>query len=121
MNIYRSMYHAKKLILLAVVLQVYLRQQFLVRDAHMPGKNITIYYSLPVFGGSMDACGNAEVGYISRGERELEPYMECLWDLFGSIPSIYEEGRTVLDETRECNKNYEIDSKHSMGKGIHST
>ncbi len=51
---------------------------------------------------------------MSRGERELEPYMECLWDLFGSIPSIYEEGRTVLDETRECNKNWEIDSKHRL-------
>ena len=49
-----------------------------------------------------------------RGERELEPYMECLWDLFGSIPSLYEEGRTVQDETRECNKNWEIDSKHRL-------
>lgn len=93
---------------------VYSEAAFLVRDAKMPGKNITVYDSLPVFGGSMDACGNAETGYISRGERELEPYMECLWDLFGSIPSIYEEGRTVLDETRECNKNYEIDSKHRL-------
>ena len=87
---------------------------FLVRDAQMSGENITIYDSLPVFGGSMDACGNAETGYVSRGERELEPYMECLWDLFGSIPSIYEEGRTVLDETRECNKNLEINSKHRL-------
>ena len=87
---------------------------FLVRDAQMPGKNVTIFDQLPVFGGSMDACGNPETGYISRGERELEPYMECLWDLFGSIPSIYEEGRTVLDETRECNKNFEIDSKHRL-------
>ncbi len=87
---------------------------FLVRDGQMPGDNITVYDSLPVFGGSMDACGNPETGYISRGERELEPYMECLWDLFGSIPSIYEEGRTVLDETRECNKNFEIDSKHRL-------
>jgi len=87
---------------------------FLVRDAQMPGKNVTVFDQLPVFGGSMDACGNPETGYISRGERELEPYMECLWDLFGSIPSIYEEGRTVLDETRECNKNFEIDSKHRL-------
>ena len=43
---------------------------FLVRDAKMPGKNITIYDSLPVFGGSRelfynkkqtdsaDCCGN---------------------------------------------------------------
>lgn len=87
---------------------------FLVRDAHMPGKNITVYDQLPVFGGSMDSCGNAETGYISRGERELEPYMECLWDLFGSIPSLYEEGRTVLDETRESNEALEIDSKHRL-------
>ena len=77
---------------------------FLVRDAQMPGKNITVYDQLPVFGGSMDAAGSAANGYVSRGERELEPYMECLWDLFGSIPSLYEEGRTVQDETRECNK-----------------
>ncbi len=87
---------------------------FLVRDAQMPGENITVYDQLPVFGGSMDAAGSAAGGYVSRGERELEPYMECLWDLFGRIPSIYEEGRTVLDETRECNKNWEIDSKHRL-------
>lgn len=87
---------------------------FLVRDAHMPGKNITVFDQLPVFGGSMDSCGNAETGYISRGERELEPYMECLWDLFGSIPSLYEDERTVLDETRESNQQLEINSKHRL-------
>ena len=87
---------------------------FLVRDAQMPGENITVYDQLPTFGGSMDGCGNVETGFISRGERELEPYMECLWDLFGSIPSLEEEGRTVLDETRECNKNWEIDSNHRL-------
>lgn len=87
---------------------------FLVRDAHMDGKNITIFDSLKTFGGSMDGCGDATNGYISRGERELEPMMECLWDLFGSVPSIYEEGRTVLDETRECNKEFPINSKHRL-------
>ncbi|MEA4929251.1 MAG: oleate hydratase [Candidatus Limiplasma sp.] len=87
---------------------------FLIRDAHMPGHNITVYDQLPVFGGSMDSCGNAESGYISRGERELEPYMECLWDLFGSVPSLYEEGRTVLDETRETNQQLEIDSRQRL-------
>lgn len=87
---------------------------FLVRDAQMPGENITVYDQLPVFGGSMDGCGNAETGYICRGERELEPYMECLWDLFSTIPSIYEEGRTVLDETRECNQQLEINAKHRL-------
>lgn len=87
---------------------------FLVRDTHMPGQNITIYDQLPVFGGSMDSCGDANIGYVSRGERELEPYMECLWDLFGSIPSLYEENRTVLDETRESNQLLEINPKHRL-------
>ena len=32
---------------------------FLVRDAQMPGENITVYDQLPVFGGSMDAAGSA--------------------------------------------------------------
>lgn len=39
---------------------------FLVRDAQMPGKNITVYDQLPVFGGSMDAAGSAANDYVSR-------------------------------------------------------
>lgn len=35
---------------------------FLVRDAQMPGENITVYDQLPVFGGSMDAAGSAADG-----------------------------------------------------------
>lgn len=81
---------------------------FLTEDAHMPGSNITVYEQLPLVGGSMDASGNSLDGYISRGERELEPYMECLWYLCAMIPSLEEKGRTVLDETRECNKNLSI-------------
>jgi oleate hydratase len=87
---------------------------FLTEDGHMPGKNITVYEQLPVIGGSMDGSGNAADGYVSRGERELEPYMECLWYLFGMVPSLEEEGRTVLDETRECNKNMEINAKKRL-------
>jgi oleate hydratase len=84
---------------------------FLIEDGHMPAKNITVYEQLKELGGSMDACGNAKDGYVSRGERELEPYMECLWYLFGMVPSLEEPGRTVLDETRECNKELPIDAK----------
>jgi len=81
---------------------------FLTEDGQMPGANITVYEQLPVVGGSMDGSGNAIDGYISRGERELEPYMECLWYLCAMIPSLEEEGRTVLDETRESNRNLPI-------------
>jgi len=40
---------------------------FLVTDAHMPGANVTVYESLRVMGGSMDAAGDAVHGYhLSR-------------------------------------------------------
>lgn len=77
---------------------------FLVDDAHMPPANITVYEKLPVAGGSMDGAGDAEHGYICRGERELEAWMECLWYLCSKIPSIQTPGRTILDETHEANR-----------------
>jgi oleate hydratase len=87
---------------------------FLIDDGYMPGANVTIYEQRHQDGGSMDASGNAEHGYVSRGERELEPWMECLWYLFGKIPSLEDPTRTVLDETRECNENLRIDSKYRL-------
>lgn len=51
---------------------------FLVTDAGMSADHMTIYETLPLMGGSMDAYGNAKIGYTSRGERELEAWMECL-------------------------------------------
>lgn len=89
---------------------------FLTKDGHMPATNITIYEQLDVVGGSLDGSGNAEDGYISRGERELEPYMECLWYLFGMVPSLTEEGRTVLDETRECNRDLPVNARKRLFK-----
>ena len=82
-----------------------------MRDAQMPGENITVYDQLPVFGGSMDAAGSAAGGYVSRSERELEPYMECLWDLCSKIPSLDDPTRTVLDETVDVNRELPIHSE----------
>lgn len=76
---------------------------FLVSDAGMPSANITIYDTLPLMGGSMDAAGDAHSGYTSRGERELEAYMECLWYLCGKVPSLQTPGLTILDETHQAN------------------
>jgi oleate hydratase len=75
---------------------------FLIDDGYMPGKNVTIYEQLRDVGGSMDGTKN-ERGYLCRGERELEPNMECLWYLCGKIPSIDTPERTVLEETVDAN------------------
>lgn len=77
---------------------------FLVTDAQMPAGNVTVYESLPRVGGSMDADGDAAVGYTSRGERELEAFMECLWYLCSKVPSLQTPGLTILDETHQANE-----------------
>jgi oleate hydratase len=87
---------------------------FLVTDAHMPAGNVTVYEQLPAVGGSMDAAGDAQRGYTSRGERELEARMECLWYLCSKVPSIQTPGRTVLDETYEANRREPIYSHYRL-------
>lgn len=72
---------------------------FLLRDARMPGENITILEELDVKGGSLDGSGDAETGYIMRGGREMETHYECFYDVLRDIPSL-EMGpeHSVLDE-----------------------
>ncbi len=86
---------------------------FLVSDAHMPAANVTVYESLPVLGGSMDAALDGTM-YTSRGERELEARMECLWYLCGKVPSLYSPGQTILDETHRYNAGKPIYSHYRL-------
>lgn len=87
---------------------------FLVTDAGLPADRVTIYESLPLMGGSMDAAGDARSGYTSRGERELEPYMECLWYLCSKVPSLQTPGLTILDETHQANVRERINSHYRL-------
>ncbi|WP_438431944.1 oleate hydratase [Gorillibacterium sp. sgz500922] len=83
---------------------------FLIRDGHMPGRNIHILEESLVYGGSMDGAGNAKDGYSARGGREIEEHFECFMELFGFIPSLSDPDRTVLDEFRELNLQEPIES-----------
>lgn len=76
---------------------------FLIDDAGMPGENITIYEKGRDMGGCCGVIGT-EDAYVCPGERELEPYMECLWYLCSKIPSLDSPGRSVLDETVDANR-----------------
>jgi len=84
--------------------------EYLIRDGSMAGEQITIFEEDLLAGGAMDGMGSAEDGFVARGGREMEEHYECLWDLFSQIPSIEEEGRTVLDEFKELN---DIDPNYS--------
>jgi oleate hydratase len=77
---------------------------FLIRDAQMPGENITILEELGIAGGALDGIKEPERGFVIRGGREMGQYYECLWDLFRSIPSLEIDGASVLDEFYWLNK-----------------
>lgn len=83
---------------------------FLVDDAGMPGENITIYEKRRDMGGCCGVIGT-EGAYVCPGEREVEPYMECLWYLCSKIPSLDTPGRSVLDETVDANRESAIHSE----------
>ena len=77
--------------------------EYLMRDGSMKGEQITIYEQDGISGGAMDGAGTPEEGFVARGGREMEEHYECLWDLYGQVPSLEEEGRTVLEEFKELN------------------
>jgi oleate hydratase len=73
---------------------------FMIRDGHLPGRNITIYEASSVLGGSLDGAGNPVEGYRLRGGRMFTTdNYECTWDLFKSVPSLTNPSLTVYEET----------------------
>lgn len=97
---------------------------FLVRDAQMPGENITIMERRSVTGGSCDGLKIPGYGWVMTGGREMENHFECLWDLFRSIPDIDDENNSVLDKYYWLNKddpNYSnCRVTYGQGKNAHT-
>lgn len=97
---------------------------YLIRDGHVPGKNIYIFEESDVTGGSLDAKGSAEKGYIMRGGRMFEEHYVCTFDLLSFIPSLDDPKKTVKDEIFEFNKKYKTHSKARLirdGKKVDMT
>jgi oleate hydratase len=76
---------------------------FLIRDGNIPGRNITMLEESGRIGGSLDAAGSPQDGYIMRGGRMLESKYVCTFDLFSSIPTL-DESKTVTQEIFEFNE-----------------
>jgi oleate hydratase len=73
---------------------------FMLRDGGMRGEAVTIFDAGEAPGGSLDAAGDPEHGYVLRGSRMMTgETFECTWELLGSIPSLHEPGRSVREET----------------------
>jgi oleate hydratase len=84
---------------------------FLIRDGDFEGKNISILETSDLLGGSLDGAGDSEKGYSLRGGRMLTTdNYECTWDLYKSIPSLSNKGKTVFEETVEFNEKHKPNS-----------
>ena len=86
---------------------------FLIRDGDVRGHNITILEESAKIGGSLDAAGTAEDGYVMRGGRMLESKYLCTYDLFSSIPTL-DEQRTVTQEIFAWNETMKTSSKSRL-------
>lgn len=91
---------------------------FLIRDGDVPGRNITILEALGVAGGSLDAAGSAQDGYVLRGGRMLESKYVCTLDLFSSIPTL-DDSKTVTQEIFDWNETMKTSSKSRLVRDGH--
>ena len=90
---------------------------YMIRDAGLPGENITILDTMSIEGGSLDGAGNPEDGFIIRGGREMNWNYDNVWDMFQDVPALeLPEGYSVLDEYRLVNDN---DSNYSKARLMH--
>jgi oleate hydratase len=74
---------------------------YLVRDGHLPGGNIEVLEESPLLGGSLDAAGSAERGYVMRGSRMFGPAYVLTYDLLDGIPSLDDPTKSVAEDTFE--------------------
>ena len=76
---------------------------YFIRYSNTPGNHIHILEELNIAGGSMDASGTPETGYVMRGGRMLNFSYLCTYDLLSFIPSLTDPKKTVLDEINTFN------------------
>jgi oleate hydratase len=92
---------------------------FLIRDGFIPGSTITIIEESPRIGGSLDAAGNPDDGYVMRGGRMIESKYLCTFDLFSSILTL-DGTRTVTREIFDWNKTMKTASRSRLFRDGHS-
>lgn len=85
---------------------------YLIRDAKVPGKNIHIFETLDVAGGSLDGSGEHTRGYMIRGGRMLNiPTYECLQNVMTGVPSIEFDNISMEEEFLEYNQEFKTHAR----------
>lgn len=92
---------------------------FAIRDGHLAGEHVTIYDEAEEVGGSLDASGSAQAGYVMRGERMLSPHFYCLFDLLSGIPSYDDPTVSAKDDILAFTREARWESKARLvGRGL---
>jgi oleate hydratase len=73
---------------------------YLVRDGHLPGRNIRVLEEAAL-GGSLDAGGSAQRGYSMRGTRMYGAAYMLMYELLSRIPSLDDPTKSVTQDTME--------------------
>lgn len=89
---------------------------FLIRDGNFKGHDIYILEESLLLGGSLDAGGSPETGYIMRGGRMIESKYLCTFDLFSSIPTL-DGSQTVTQEIFKWNETMKTSSRSRLVRG----
>jgi oleate hydratase len=92
---------------------------FLIRDGYIPGHTITIIEESSRIGGSLDAAGNPDDGYVMRGGRMIESKYLCTFDLLSSIPTL-DGTQSVTREIFDWNETMKTASKSRLVRDGHS-
>lgn len=95
---------------------------FLIRDGGLKGHDITILEESDKIGGSLDANGTPETGYVMRGGRMIESKYRCTFDLFSSIPTL-DNRQSVTEETFAWNRTMKTASRSRLfreGKSVNA-
>lgn len=81
---------------------------YLIRDACIPGENITIFEKSNSSGGSLQEIGLHDEGYQVKGIRMLNASSTATYDLMSAIPSVRFDGKTVLEEIVAFNEQMKV-------------
>jgi oleate hydratase len=91
---------------------------FLIRDGCVPGGAIHLFEEADLLGGSLDAQGSAEAGYVIRGGRMLdEAAHTCLFDLLSVLPSAGDPAVSLKDEVVAFNRDHRYHSHCRLVEG----
>ena len=74
---------------------------YLVRDGHVPPRQVHILEEEATPGGSLDAGGSPIDGFSMRGSRMYGPAYVLMYELLGHVPSLDDPAKSVTQDTLE--------------------